>query len=250
MYFILSKVLLFILTPLFWIFTLLILSFFVKYARLKKRLFITGIIMLYLFSCPLLLNLVARAWGTSDALPKVTKTYSCAIVLGGFSSYDANENGFFNGAGDRFIEGVLLLSTGKVKHLLVTGGNGNLIQGHYREGEWVRTKLKDLRLADSSILIESKSRNTIENAEFSKAVLAKTHLQPPYLLVTSNFHMRRALMIFRNAGYNVDPYPCNFGLEISRSGIDSIIPDAGIIDGWNTYLKEMVGYVVDGLKEF
>lgn len=250
MYFILSKVLLFILSPFLWVCALLLCTFFAKDAKRKKRLFITSLVVLYLFSCPLLLNMVARAWGISTALPKVTRNYSCVIVLGGFSSYDSNENGYFNSAADRFIQGILLLSTGKAKHLLVTGGNGSLIQGHFREGDFVKGRLKDLNYPDSSILIESQSRNTIENAVFSKPVLQHAHLQPPYLLVTSNFHMRRALMIFRKAGYNVDPYPCNFGSELNKPSFNDLIPDAGVYNGWITYFKEMVGYVVDDWKKF
>ncbi len=250
MYFILSKVLLFILSPFLWVCALLLFAFFTKNSKRKKRLFIISLVVLYVFSCPALLNMIARAWGVSNTLPKVTKTYSCAIVLGGFSSYDENENGFFNGAADRFIQGVLLLSKGNAKHLLVTGGNGNLVQGHFREGAWVKTQLNDLKIADSSILIESKSRNTIENAVFSKLILQKAHLQPPYLLVTSDFHMRRALMIFKKAGYNVDPYPCNFGAELSSFNFNDLLPDGGVFDGWTTYLKEIVGYIVDDLKRY
>lgn len=194
--------------------------------------------------------MVARAWGTSDSLVKVTKTYSCVIVLGGFTSYDKNDNGFFNGAADRFIQGALLLSSGKAKHLLVTGGNGSLVQGHFREGTWVKQRLKEFNYPDSAILAESNSRNTIENALFSKPVLQRAGLHGPYLLVTSDFHMRRALMIFRKAGYDVDPYPCNFNVETSMISFGDLVPDGGAFDGWTLYLKEMVGYVVDDLKKF
>jgi uncharacterized SAM-binding protein YcdF (DUF218 family) len=250
MYFILSKVLLFILSPYLWVCALLLLTFFAKNTKRKRKLFITTLIVMYLFSCPLLLTLMAKAWGVSNSLQKVNKTYSCVIVLGGFTSYDEKENGYFNGAADRFIQGILLLKTGKAKHLLITGGNGNLIQGTFREGDWVKAQLKNLDYPDSSILIENQSRNTIENAVFSKKVLQKAHLQPPYLLVTSNFHMRRALMIFRKAGYNVDPYPCNFGSEAGGLSFNDLIPSGGTLDGWTLYFKEMVGYVVDGWKKY
>jgi len=250
MYFILSKVLLFILSPFLWVCALLLFIFFTNDVKRKRRLFITAFIVLYLFSCPLLFNLMARLWCTTSLPPKLTKTYSCAIVLGGFSSFDKNGNGFFNGSADRFIQGVLLLSIGKAKHLLITGGNGNLIQRNCKEGDWAKSRLEDLKIADSSILIENNSRNTIENALFSKPILQKAHLQPPYLLVTSNFHMRRALMIFRKAGYNVEPYSCNFGAEMSPLSVSDLVPDALILAGWTTYFKEVVGYVVDGMKKY
>lgn len=250
MYFILSKVLLFILSPFLWVCALLLWAFFSKNPKRKRRLFITSFIVLYIVSCPLLLNGVIKAWDVGKALPKVNKTYSCVIVLGGFTSTGSNDQGFFNGAADRFIQGALLLSAGKAKHILITGGSGSLVQGHFREGDWARARLRELNYADSSILIENRSRNTIENALFSKPILLKAHLQPPYLLVTSNYHMRRALMIFKKAGYDVDAYPCNFGPEFNKPSFSDLIPDAGVCSTWNIYTKEMVGYVIDDLKKF
>jgi uncharacterized SAM-binding protein YcdF (DUF218 family) len=245
MYFILSKVLLFLLYPMVWIFVLFLTALIAKDRKRKQRLLLTAVVLLYLFSIPLFINAFANAWSVPRYNVKNKRVYSCAIILGGFSSPDANGNGYFNSSADRFIQGIKLLSTGKVKHLLVTGGSGSLIQKQFREGTWVKTQLDELKYPDSSILIESNSRNTIENAVFSKPILQKAHLQPPYLLVTSDFHMRRAQMIFKKQEYDFDTYPCNFSGAEAHINISDLVPDAGSFGGWNTYLKELVGYVVD-----
>lgn len=206
---------------------------------------IAAVIVLYLFSIPLFINLFARAWSVTPPVDKGNKVYSCAIVLGGFSGGDRYGHGYFTGSADRFIQGIKMLSTHKASHLLVTGGSGFLFPGQFKEGDWARQQLKELNYPDSSILIESNSRNTIENASLSKPILEKSGLKPPYLLITSDCHMRRAYMIFKNQGYNVVPYPCNYFAGNTPISVADLIPDGGALFGWNVYLKEVVGYVVN-----
>jgi uncharacterized SAM-binding protein YcdF (DUF218 family) len=55
------------------------------------------------------------------------------------------------------------------------------------------------------------SRNTQENAEFSKA-LVEPKSGERWLLVTSAFHMPRSVGLFRKAGFNVEPYPVDWRL--------------------------------------
>lgn len=244
MYFILSKVLLFLLFPLLWVFALLIVALLAKTPKRKKRFLIFSAVVLYVFSVPFFLNQVAGAWSVEPVVIK-PKVYSCAIVLGGFSSEDKNHQGYFNGSADRFIQGVKMLTTGRATHILITGGSGSLIPGQFREATWVKTQLDEFKVPDSSVLIESNSRNTIENAVLSKPMLQKAGLHPPYLLITSDFHMRRSLMIFKKEGYDVVPYPCNILAGHGENSLYDLIPDGGAIGGWNIYLKEMVGYVVN-----
>jgi uncharacterized SAM-binding protein YcdF (DUF218 family) len=251
MFFILSKVLLFLLQPICWIFFLLIFSAITKNIKRKKRLFFIALGLLWFFSNPFFLNQFARLW---DIPPQNTPsgTYSCAIVLGGFSSFDKDGNGYFNAASDRFIQAVKLKTTGKVSKILISGANGSLLNGKdFKEADYVSAQLKELKFADSTILIENQSRNTIENALFSKRILMEKKVQPPYLLITSAFHMRRALYTFKKAGVDVVPYPCDyFAGRGSSSVTDFIIPDAAILAEWNTYLKEAVGLIAYRFKPF
>jgi uncharacterized SAM-binding protein YcdF (DUF218 family) len=245
MYFVLSKLLLFFILPLSWLLAFLIASLIVKKQYLKRRFLIISVAILLIFSNPFLLNEFAKHWDIKPVQLRNTGPYSCAIVLGGFSGEDENGKGFFNGSADRFIQAVKLLSTGKVTHLLISGGNGSLIPDSFEEGDWVKTQLELLKVPDSCILIENRSRNTIENAAFSKTILNDKHLQPPYLLVTSAFHMRRSLNIFNKTGLEVIPYPCNYMTGNDKISINEFIPDAGVLGGWNYYIKELVGTIVN-----
>ncbi len=128
---------------------------------------------------------------------------------------------------------------------MITGGNGNLIPGAFREATWARGELHKLGIPDSLILTESNSRNTDENATFSKKVLAANRLKPPYLLVTSAFHMRRSKMIFNKKGIEVIPYSCGYFTDYNRTTFNDLFPQADVLMYWELYLKEVVGYATN-----
>jgi uncharacterized SAM-binding protein YcdF (DUF218 family) len=246
MYFIISKVLLFLIFPINWIIVLLLIAIFTKRRKLKKWTTITGIILLIIFSNTWLCNWFAHTWEVKRVTLPDSARYSSAIILGGFVSQINEKEGYFNHSSDRFIEGVRLYTTGKVSHLLISGGNGALNPDGFSEGKWVREQLRQLKFADSSILIEGKSRNTLENAKYSAALLKQSGLKPPYLLVTSGFHMRRALRIFRNNGVDVLPYPCDFiSSDVGRPTFVDLIPNFEALTWWNTTIKEEWGYVIN-----
>jgi uncharacterized SAM-binding protein YcdF (DUF218 family) len=210
MFFVFSKLLIFFVYPFSWALAFLIAAIITKNLKFKRRFLILSATILLLFSNPFLLDRFANLWDIEPVPLKKTGSYSCAIVLGGFSSEDANGNGFFSAAADRFIQGLKLFTNQKVSRILISSGNGTLLPDGFEEGDWVKTQLKQFKIPDSCILIEDRSRNTIENAAFSKLILKKNHLHPPYLLVTSAFHMRRSLAIFKNTQIEVIPYPCNY----------------------------------------
>jgi len=248
MYFIFSKLLLIFILPLTWIIVLLCISLFGKNKKYKYRSLIAALVILVIFTNPFLFKKYATAWDTLPYKPN-PKQYSCVIVLGGFSNSDGSGGGYFNASADRFLQGIKLMLNHKVSHILVTGGNGNLAPGGFREGLWVQRQLRQFAFPDSTILIESNSRNTVENARFTKQLLEKSHLPPPYLLVTSAYHMRRSLMIFKKMGVNVIPYPANYIVRDNRLQAGDFIPAAEVLSNWNTYIKEAIGYIANSFAK-
>jgi uncharacterized SAM-binding protein YcdF (DUF218 family) len=248
MYFILSKVLYILILPFMWVFGMLVFAIFTKNTPLMRKLLIRSVVLLYIFGSPFLIRAYSNIWDIKAYNPHSAK-YSTIILLGGFVSEDANHQGFFNDAADRYTEAVKLLKNGTGSHLLVTGGNGSLHPSNFREGVFVQSELRKLNIPDSAVLIESNARNTFENALFSKAILQKTRLKPPYLLVTSAFHMRRALLIFKKAGIPVVAYPCDY-YKTNRGSVSywDLLPDTVAYGSWNIYIKELIGYIVASLK--
>ena len=248
MFFYFSKILEFFIYPFSWIVILVISAVLIKKPRLKKKLFIAAAVVFFIFSDAFIFNQFTKHWDVKPVAFTGAGTYSCAIVLGGFSSELANGTDYFNGSADRFIQALKLFQTGKVKHILVSGGNGNLIPDSFREGDWVKTQLQEFKVPDSCIIVEDKSRNTIENAAFSKLKLDSAHLKGPFVLITSAYHMRRSLQIFRKTKVDVTPFPCNYLTPDGYTGLGDFIPDPGVLAGWNIYIKEVTGYLVNYLR--
>lgn len=242
MFFIFSKLLVSFIYPITWIGLALVTAFLYKNPQVKRRCLIAALSIFILFTNTYLLNLFARFWDIDGK--DLEGNYSCAIILGGFVSEDQYGNGYFNNASDRFIQAIKLQRSKKVDHLLFSGGNADINPSAFREAGWVKKELKYYGIADSSVLIERGSRNTFENAEFSKAILMSRNLRPPYLLVTSAFHMRRSLQTFKKMNVDVLPYPCNYIAGREKTTIGSFIPSADTLLKWNVYIKEVIGYSV------
>ncbi|NEU08821.1 YdcF family protein [Flavihumibacter sp. R14] len=231
-----------------WLLAGLCLGIFSRSYRVRNRALLYTLILLILFSNPFLLNRFSRLWDVDTGNINSQKVYSCTIVLGGFSSSDGDGRGYFNAHADRFIQGLKLKMTGKVSHLLITGGNSDIIPGKFRESVWVKEELKLMQVPDSSILIESESRNTLENALFVTQELKRRGLAPPYLLVTSAFHMRRALYTFRRAGVQVIPYSSTYIAGRKKVSVDEFIPQVEILSKWGIYIKELIGFGIYYVK--
>lgn len=69
--------------------------------------------------------------------------------------------------------------------------------------------LKSLGVPDEKILTETKSVNTTQNAIFSAEILREKKFTRP-ILVTSAFHMKRAVLNFSRQNFEVIPYPTDF----------------------------------------
>ena len=78
-----------------------------------------------------------------------------------------------------------------------------------READFAGAIFESLGIAKSRLIMERRSRNTLENAEFSKALVAPKPGER-WLLVTSAFHMPRSVGLFRKAGFAVEPYPVDW----------------------------------------
>lgn len=70
-----------------------------------------------------------------------------------------------------------------------------------------RRFLIDLGIPADQIIMEDQSRDTYENALFSKQICDRSGFRRP-LLVTSGFHLKRALFCFQAVGLAVTPFPC------------------------------------------
>ncbi len=81
--------------------------------------------------------------------------------------------------------------------ILVSGGQ--IYEDSGREADIARRILKELGVAENMIILENKSLNTTQNAEYSVNILKSRNYKNP-LVVTSAFHMERAVANFEILG--------------------------------------------------
>jgi uncharacterized SAM-binding protein YcdF (DUF218 family) len=131
------------------------------------------------------------------------------IVLGGAMDgalSDDRDLPSLNYAAERITDGVALARRFPAAILVFTGGNGDLEPVSATEADYARRLFDALGLEGRPIVYERRSRNTWENAVFSREIVHPTPGQT-WLLVTSASHMPRSVGIFRKVGWPVVPWP-------------------------------------------
>lgn len=134
------------------------------------------------------------------------------IMLGGFEDgwVSQGRGGVgLNEAAERLTEGVRLALKHPEAKVVFTGGVGGFITGGTDAAGPVGQLLQDYGIAPERIVLEGRSRNTHENALFTKE-LVQPKPDEQWVLVTSAYHMPRAIGVFRHAGFNVLPYPTDY----------------------------------------
>jgi len=232
--------------PFNWILILLIIYFFTKSAITKKKIKIAVLLIAIIFSNPFIYKTLVKKYQPLPTKLDSIKLYSVGILLGGFSMFDRNDQGYFGSNADRFIQAANLYHSGNIKKILMTGGVGRLFQKEPTEASFALEELIRNGVRKEDIIFEDRSRNTIENAIFSRALLDSMKEQQPYVLITSALHMPRSLKVFQKAGYqNIVTYPCDYKvIETKFSLTDSIIPNISLLNDWQYFLHEIVGTFV------
>jgi uncharacterized SAM-binding protein YcdF (DUF218 family) len=134
------------------------------------------------------------------------------VVLGGGleGSINRARGGYeLNSSGDRFVETAILARRFPDARILVSGGSGELLLTGESDADTAPRLLTALGVAPERLILENRSRNTDENARFSKE-LATPQPGETWLLVTSAFHMPRSVGLFRKADFDVVPWPVDY----------------------------------------
>jgi uncharacterized SAM-binding protein YcdF (DUF218 family) len=250
MFFILSKLLTFLIKPFFWIVLCFFLGILVKNQQRKRRLLWLAFVGLLLFTNRGLFQSIMRWWELPAV--KIEQTYDIGIILGGYSNqygYPKDGRQHFGPAANRFIQGLELYHRGKLKKVMLSGGNANWFSPGPNESRVTFGYLRDLGLPQEAILLEDKSRNTYENAMFCVASIQKEAPQAKVLLITSAWHMYRARACFRKAGLRCDWY-CSDYLQ-NKQGLSSWAKfEPGNLEKWDLLIKEWVGLAVYAMKGY
>ena len=146
------------------------------------------------------------AWTPSQVAP------DGIIVLGASIDGDistAHGTPVVTTSADRIIRTAALARKYPNARVVFTGGNPNLISSDAKEADFAAEIFESLGIDKSRLILERRSRNTYENAQFTKA-LVDPKPGERWLLVTSAFHMPRSIGLFRKAGFAVEPCPVDW----------------------------------------
>ncbi len=153
---------------------------------------------------------------------------------------------YFHGAADRVIHTVQLYKLNLIDTILISGGSGKLYgaAGETEAAQYKRAMMV-MGVQEDDIITEEATRNTHESAvEVKKIVTMLGYRDTDCLLITSAFHMRRALACYRKAGFQIDNFTTDFYSHSTEYTFDVLfIPNAGAIDIWQKLIREWMGFV-------
>ncbi len=169
------------------------------------------------------------------------------IVLGGGEDVAASRRAGqpqLGEGGDRYLAALLLARRHPEARVLFAGGSGRLRDAGgapVSEAAIARQIFEAQGIAPDRLMFESRSRNTAENARLAHA-LAAPGAGERWVLVTSAFHMPRAVDSFAAAGWEgIVPYPVDFRTRAWSDGLGwNFQRNLGLI---NIALREWVGRI-------
>ncbi|ADV13118.1 YdcF family protein [Mesorhizobium ciceri] len=151
--------------------------------------------------------------------PLPEKVDGIVVLGGGFEgAINLARGGYeLNSSGDRMVETAILARRFPTAKVVVSGGTGALFLDGEGDAATAPRLLTALGVAADRMILENKSRNTYENAVFTKELVTPKPGET-WLLVTSAFHMPRAKALFDKAGFATVPWPVDYRTS-GREGV-------------------------------
>ncbi|MCO5231476.1 MAG: YdcF family protein [Chitinophagales bacterium] len=243
---VLSKIIYFFISPLTWLIGCITFSLIAKKAKSKNTFQIFALLIAILFSNTVIYDKAVSYWVIPSIKSTEIQHYHVGIVLGGMSDYNSSTDRLvLQRSGDRIWQTLDLYFNHKIDKILITGGSGFVQNTGLDEANQFKKLLLSWGIPEKDLIIESKSRNTVENAQYTKKALEQADmLGESFLLITSAVHMKRAKKIFEDQGIKVTPFSTDDELLKGNNYFwnDYIVPDINTFNDWFRFIKEIVGY--------
>lgn len=239
-FFIFSKILSFAVDPFFWIIILLLLALFAKKKYRRPRYLVSALILTFVFSSSPIYKITFDYWKIKQDI--TYQKFDAGILLGGMISLSSSdENILFNEYNDRLLNTLELFHKGIIKKIIITGASGSL-SSDLKEADIIKSFLIRIGVPREKIIVENQSKNTHENAIYTELTCKELEMDKySFLLITSDYHMRRSLSCFKKTGLNITPFvkesdEFHFDLEYL------IVPQTSVLFKWKVLFHEIVGY--------
>lgn len=253
MFFSLSKILNFLVSPYIWTLGLLLAGIVMRRRRCSRPLLVISLCLFFFFSNSFIADIFMRMSERPMVKSEDLITYDAGIVLGGgMVEYDQDYGRLiFRRNTDRVLQAQLLYRQGKIKKIIVSSGSGSLIFRDRLEAPLLRDYLVQSGIPAQDVLLDSTSDNTFQNAMNTAKILRDSVPDGQYLLITSALHMYRAQACFYKAGVATDAFPVskNAG-KLRWDPAFLLLPDPANFTVWDKMMHEWVGILIYKLNGF
>ncbi len=241
MYFLFSKAISLLISPFWWFLFCFVYSFLTKNPKRKKIARYFSFAVLLIFTNPFLINEAFVAWEIPANLFAQTSEYEVGIVLTGVTEdyRSPKDRIYFKKGADRVFHTLKLYQEGKIKRILISGAEFDYVGNLIETDRNLKQVFIDCGLPDSVLITETRSRNTHENALFSKEILQTHFPNQKYLLISSAFHLRRAKACFEKENLNIEVFSTDF---YSIDQTSYFIPSEKALVEWSILFREILGY--------
>lgn len=175
----------------------------------KRLLIFVAWTFLALGTLPFGYNLMVFLERQYDIPKQMPENVDGIIVLGGaFNSYLSEKTGrvAVNSNISRMMDFVALSKQYPDAKKVFSGGSGNILRPERKEADDAIEFLEMLGFDSGDFIFERTSKNTYENAVFSKELLNPKPSET-WIVITSDFHMPRTVSVFDKLNWNIIPYP-------------------------------------------
>ena len=201
-------------------------------------------VIFYLLSIQPVSNMLLIPLETSYPVPsaKTIGKPSAIVVL---SSGAYNRHTLGGDSFNRLFEGFKLYKRYRVP-IIVSGGRAT---STFSITKIMRKILVDIGVKKHYVITEDKSNDTFENALYVLRICRMRNFRR-IILVTSAYHMPRAMFLFNNykSGVKIIPYPTDFKTDL-RYNIYGYFPQLGYLSISMEALHEYAGYAYYYVKE-
>ena len=233
-----NKILPIIVSPL----GLIIILLFFGVFRKKMLPSVIALIILIILSLPIVSGQLIKFLEQNyrPTTPNETARADTVIVLSGMVTLIEKNDGIhyeFSEAVDRIFAGINLLKIGKAQKIILTRGKLPWSVGD-PEGEFLAEFIQSQGINPNRILLSEIVQNTNDEAKAISRMLPKNS---EVILVTSAFHMPRAVKVFQNQNLKVIPYAVDFRSSVKEINIIDFLPQASAFKDSNFYFREIIG---------
>lgn len=236
-----------ILPPGIFILALIIVSLY-AWRKNQKRIaavLATVTLVFYLASTTFVGGALIRSLEDVYSPPEQLPAGDVIVVLGGGATNDTPDvsgtGGLTSVPANRLLTAVRLQKKLDIPILL---SGGEIYADSGKEADIAQRILLDLGVPAKDIIIENKSLTTTQNAKYSAKIIREKHFRN-IILVTSAFHMERAMENFRKEGIDPIPYPADYTVNKQANvHLTKLMPSSQALEFTALYCQEKLRYFI------